>query len=400
MATNEQLKQDARRTALTRIEMAQHAQQYAQQQQQMKEAQQVKQVAQGYQPPSPLSAMGPGGPTPANAERVAEAPAAASDPVAKYNALADYYDTQSRQPGAPTMALQKMANDLREHALKFRDENTGMEPMKMPDGRVVMVQKRKYGAALPTDMMRPPEMKLVNQGDRFTSYDANALQPGQSFGVSMDPAQLDASKRGWAAHGLAAEAAKRAEAAQGKPTFHDGQWVYPPDQTNPGGRAVTPTGSAAEDKKRMLQEQSAAAASNVLSTVQEAKGLTSIYTTGVVGAGMANVPGSNAYALRAKVDTIKANLGFDRLQEMRQSSPTGGSLGQVAVQELARLESTVASLDPNMSESQFRGALDKIEQHYRGWEKTVQKAEKTQSDGALTPAEQSELDKLRRKYGR
>jgi hypothetical protein len=43
--------------------------------------------------------------------------------------------------------------------------------------------------------------------------------------------------------------------------------------------------------------------------------------------------------------TIKANVGFDELQAMRDNSPTGGALGQVAVQELEMLQAILGSFE-------------------------------------------------------
>ena len=126
-----------------------------------------------------------------------------------------------------------------------------------------------------------------------------------------------------------------------------------------------------EDKKaRMVQAQSMQAKS-VLDTVREAKGLVG-YTTAGVGGITANIPMTQGRDLSAKLQTIKANLGFDRLQQMREASPTGGALGQVAVQELQALQSTVASLDQMQSPQQLRNALGKIEQHYANWLRTIE----------------------------
>jgi len=108
------------------------------------------------------------------------------------------------------------------------------------------------------------------------------------------------------------------------------------------------------------------AAQNVLTAVTDARDLVGLSTAGA-GSLMAKVPGSDARNLQAKLETIKANLGFDRLQQMRDMSPTGGALGQVAVQELIALQSTVASLDQAQSPAQLKAALDKIEMHYNNW---------------------------------
>ena len=53
--------------------------------------------------------------------------------------------------------------------------------------------------------------------------------------------------------------------------------------------------------------------------------------------------------MEAIVKTLKANLGFDALQAMRDASPTGGALGQVSERELDFLQSAAGSLDVGMS---------------------------------------------------
>ena len=85
------------------------------------------------------------------------------------------------------------------------------------------------------------------------------------------------------------------------------------------------------------------------------------------GSLLAGVPGSSAKDLASTVMTIKANIGFDRLQRMRAESPTGGALGQVAVQELVALQSTIANLDQSQSTEQFKENMKIALQQYRSW---------------------------------
>ena len=59
----------------------------------------------------------------------------------------------------------------------------------------------------------------------------------------------------------------------------------------------------------------------------------------------AGVPGTPEYNLQLQVDDFLSNVGLDRLQEMRENSPTGGALGQVPVQQQARLERVLGSFD-------------------------------------------------------
>jgi len=84
------------------------------------------------------------------------------------------------------------------------------------------------------------------------------------------------------------------------------------------------------------------------------------------------VPMTDARNLAADLETIKANLGFAELQAMRDASPTGGALGQVAVQELAALQSTVASLDQLQDPDQLKARLGEIKKHYQNWKNTLE----------------------------
>ena len=133
---------------------------------------------------------------------------------------------------------------------------------------------------------------------------------------------------------------------------------------------------AAKGKKAIFDTQKA---TGVLTTIKEAKDLTSGWSAGV-GSLASALPASDARSLSAKLNTIKANLGFDRLQQMREASPTGGALGQVAVQELEALQGTVATLDQGLSPAELKAALTKIEQHYNNWLDVMKQSDKGAGD--------------------
>ena len=91
-------------------------------------------------------------------------------------------------------------------------------------------------------------------------------------------------------------------------------------------------------------------ASNILSFID-----TAISQVGPLSAGFGSefisdrFRGSKARDLRNTLETIKANIGFESLQAMREASKTGGALGQVAVQELTALQAILGSLDPSQN---------------------------------------------------
>lgn len=108
-------------------------------------------------------------------------------------------------------------------------------------------------------------------------------------------------------------------------------------------------------------------------TVDQAIGQSNQWFASGVGSGIASkfaaTPATN---LRSTLETIKGNLGFNELQQMRDASPTGGALGQVAVQELMALQSTIASLDPSQSDQQIQANLAKVRSHLDNWQKAVE----------------------------
>lgn len=104
-------------------------------------------------------------------------------------------------------------------------------------------------------------------------------------------------------------------------------------------------------------------------------------TSGVTGAVLSKIPGTDAYDLKQTVLTVKANIGFDRLQAMREASPTGGALGQVAIQELNALQASVASLDTAQSPDQLARNLEAVRKHYQNWKEAYNQAHDQQYGG-------------------
>lgn len=95
----------------------------------------------------------------------------------------------------------------------------------------------------------------------------------------------------------------------------------------------------------------------------DAKGLPS---TGLVGGILRNVPQTNAFALKEKIKTILANVGFDELAEMRASSPTGGALGTIAVQELTFLQAVRGSLEQAQTPDDLKNVLKQLRSYTQG----------------------------------
>lgn len=86
-------------------------------------------------------------------------------------------------------------------------------------------------------------------------------------------------------------------------------------------------------------------------------------SSGIVGQMTRDIEATPAGQLDSLYDSIRAKLGFDQLQIMRENSPTGGALGQVSDTENKLLQSTIAALRTGLSVDQQLSNLDKIKKH-------------------------------------
>ena len=89
------------------------------------------------------------------------------------------------------------------------------------------------------------------------------------------------------------------------------------------------------------------------------------------GSLLSSIPESQARNFRANLDTLKANIGFTELKQMRDASKTGGALGQVSDRELTLLTSVLGGLDQGQSVAAFNANLDKISASIQRWQTAV-----------------------------
>lgn len=86
--------------------------------------------------------------------------------------------------------------------------------------------------------------------------------------------------------------------------------------------------------------------------------------TGIPGAVTRNVPGTAGFNVGALIETVKANVGFDKLQVMRMASPTGGAVGQVSDFENRLMQATIGNLDQAQTKDQLLFNLERVRQVY------------------------------------
>lgn len=191
-----------------------------------------------------------------------------------------------------------------------------------------------------------------------------------------------------------------------------GVWVQPPQMGGAGvtpglgGGVVRPEGLPPnageiksrenEEKEQQRTDRALEKAGIIINKVGTALGQVTPGTTGLTGDFRRTMPGrmtgSGAYDLGKTLETIRANLGFEELQKMREMSPTGGALGQVAVQELVYLQAALDNLDPGQSEDQLKRNLRAVQTHYDNWRKTVTQARGQASLGGGAGGAPSGLD--------
>lgn len=128
-----------------------------------------------------------------------------------------------------------------------------------------------------------------------------------------------------------------------------------------GGPADT-TQQEAAARERTLR--TAGVVTGAIDKIQDKLKTTTLPIAGFVGGNLAQVKGTNAYSVKALVDTIKANIGFEALSQMRKESPTGGALGQVSNQEIGFLQATLANLDQGQTAEDFEAQLTQLENIY------------------------------------
>ena len=87
-------------------------------------------------------------------------------------------------------------------------------------------------------------------------------------------------------------------------------------------------------------------------------------TTGMFGALLSRVGGTDANNLRSQLATIKSNIGFDKLQSMREASPTGGALGNVSEKENEYLQSVLGNVEQSQSPEQLKKNLLRLREAY------------------------------------
>lgn len=187
--------------------------------------------------------------------------------------------------------------------------------------------------------IKPPS----GAGDQF-SYKQQLVDTPQAAGVAVDPYRGNATSTG-----VTKENAQAAfDTEWGKALGTD--WAAAPQELQKEGQLVQT--QVAEHK---LVD------SKIDTAIQQIDANPSLMT-GFVGDILKAAPGTPQYDLGQTLQTIKANIGFDTLQNMRANSATGGALGQISNMEELLLQAVNGSLEPGQSAAQLAANLKDIKQ--------------------------------------
>ena len=273
---------------------------------------------------------------------------------------------QSQQPQNTNIPKQQMAqiffeNGMIDEGVKIMPKVKDWKPIN-DNGQVKYLPLFEDGTTgIPTTYQIAEKLKLVDSGNRagvgINEYTGAQVSPGVLKGVSPDEAMKAATQaRG---QNMVENGKLKALAQGNKPPAG---YRYTPDnnlEAIKGGPADLKLQGALNADTQALSGSTAsmdrlAAASN---EVLNHPGLKSIY--GLRGT-LPNVPGSQAADAGALLNTLKSQVGFGVLQDMRNNSKTGGALGAVSDKEGAMLQANLAALEKAQSVEQAQLSLKKI----------------------------------------
>lgn len=117
---------------------------------------------------------------------------------------------------------------------------------------------------------------------------------------------------------------------------------------------------AQDGQKATIARQSIADIKRIVD--QGGGGIADLPETGIVGGALAKMGiNQEAVDVKRKLENLQSIVAFDRLQAMREASPTGGALGAVSERELALLQASMGALQQDMSKGDLIQTLDFIE---------------------------------------
>lgn len=135
----------------------------------------------------------------------------------------------------------------------------------------------------------------------------------------------------------------------------------------PDGTVTFTQGGLLDQKAQAAKQREVSRAGLVSEDIGRAKArikASPAMTTGLIGNYLKDWAGTPAADVSALLNTVRANIGFKELNDMRQSSPTGGALGQVTERELQFLQSVLGNVEQSQSADQLLYNLDRLDKAF------------------------------------
>lgn len=172
----------------------------------------------------------------------------------------------------------------------------------------------------------------------------------------------------------------------------------------PGGKPAREINDAAIQKENARRERGEKA-KFVVSKTNEAlnnMGPTAVGTLGSVSRAIPFIP-TKAKDLTSTIDTIKASVSFDALQDMRNNSPTGAALGPVSDRENTLLAAAAGSLETEQTPPQLAANIKEIRKRYSNIQLLIENQtgdhEADEAIGRVVSSDVSEQEKRARIQG-
>lgn len=257
----------------------------------------------------------------------------------------------------PGSALDK-AIDMEKSILAKAAELNGQDPQlaqAAADGvRAFALQAPKIEGFGPNQTLMSGGQVIGQTPSAPTSFQQN-VQALAGMGIQASPDEL---KRGALGGGVNVNVENMGNIPAGFELMTDPQTGAKRMQPIPGGPAAEKR--EAEGKAATAKTEAGAKQAELVSQdIERALKLVGTTTAGV-GATLSAIPATSARNLAALLNTIKSSVGFNKLQAMRDASPTGGALGNVSNVELELLQATLGSLDQSQSPKQLRENLERL----------------------------------------
>jgi len=304
---------------------------------------------------------------------------------------------------AHTSALldRKLANGLSQDEQFFKHLTDSLSPEEQDKARRVKLglAGRASGAAIQYQIVEGPngQKQLVAVDPRAVG--AQVIGSGQTYGSGV---------------GATAEsqAAASGQPAAGPNNFISQTTYEKNQQAEQGKKDVEYKAKLRQEKpkREAALNQAEALTDQLTGNIDELIGKVSAVTAGPGGVILEKFPGTTAKDFQANLDSLKANIGFQALQAMREASPTGGALGNISDTENKLLQARFGALEIGQSPKQLVENLKKVRkrivQNYsitraafaNEYGGDANEAQQPEAVG-LTEQEKARLEELRAKRG-